>query len=322
MSRYVLIASTLAALVIAAALPRRAAAQYERLPSPLPPTVNEVYPDTIYLDELGRPAAPYSYPAVPQPYGQPWTWQLMPEGLIYRAYLAGIKESRLSSTWVSERRSGGQWESTLGGRVGLLRYGTQDAFWPEGWQLDVEAAAFPRLDLEEHRDLDAADFRAGVPLTWRRGVLEAKFAYYHLSAHAGDEFLIKNPDFERINFSRDVLVLGAAIRPTVNTRFYAEAGWSFYTDISEPWEFQFGAEYAPREPTGWRGGPFLAVNGHLREEVDFGGNVVVETGWAWRSAEVGRLFRAGFQYVNGKSRQFQFFDQFEEQIGGGIWYDY
>ncbi|MAT67937.1 MAG: hypothetical protein CMJ58_00255 [Planctomycetaceae bacterium] len=49
-----------------------------------------------------------------------------------------------------------------------------------------------------------------MPLTWRNGLYQAKLAYYHLSSHAGDEFLLAaSPDFTRINFSRNALVLGA-----------------------------------------------------------------------------------------------------------------
>jgi hypothetical protein len=68
--------------------------------------------------------------------------------------------------------------------------------------------------------------------------------------------------------------------------------------------------------------PFFAVNGYLREEVRFGGNFVVQTGLQWRSAFNGGRFRMGVEYYNGKSRQFEFFNRFEQQIGGGLWYDY
>ena len=51
------------------------------------------------------------------------------------------------------------------------------------------------------------------------------------------------------------------------------------------------------------------------------GNVVLEAGWLWRGNSTGTL-RTGFHYFNGKSNQFQFFDNFEEQIGGGVWYDF
>ena len=56
--------------------------------------------------------------------------------------------------------------------------------------------------------------------------------------------------------------------------------------------------------------------------VDFGGHVVVQTGWQWRGLGAGHLMRFGVEYLNGKSRQFQFLDEHEEQIGLGLWYDY
>ena len=251
-----------------------------------------------------------------------WTWQILPDGLMYRSYLAGVKESRIASSWVHEKDMGWLWEATLGGRVGLLRLGTSDPFHPEGFQLDIEGAAFPRLDLDDGRDLISVDFRFGVPLTYRQGPWEAKFAYYHQSSHLGDEFIERNPMVTRINFSRDVLVLGGAIRPIESIRLYAEVGWAFFSDFSDPWEFQFGAEYSPTWSTDCCGAPFLAVGSHLREEVDFGGYLVVQVGWQWRGLGPGHLMRAGVEYLNGKGRQFQFLNEHEEQIGLGVWYDY
>ncbi len=72
---------------------------------------------------------------------------------------------------------------------------------------------------------------------------------------------------------------------------------------------------------GRRGTPFFAINGHLREEHNFGGNVVFQAGWLWRGNRT-RTLRAGFHYYNGKSNQFEFFDNFEEQIGGGLWCEF
>ncbi|MGC3968639.1 MAG: DUF1207 domain-containing protein [Pirellulales bacterium] len=103
---------------------------------------------------------------------------------------------------------------------------------------------------------------------------------------------------------------------------YGEAGWAFHSDVSEPWEFQFGAEYSPLTKPGLGGAPFLAVNGQLRQELDFGGNVVVQAGWQWRARNRGHLFRVGMQYYNGKSDQFEFYDQGENKVGVGLWYDY
>ncbi len=248
--------------------------------------------------------------------------QVLPDGLIYRSYLAGKREPRFASAWMHERDRGWIWDVALGGRVGLMRYGTQDPNFPEGVQIDLEGAAFPRLDMEHKEDLVAADFRIGLPLTFGNRRFQTKLAAYHLSSHVGDEYMVRYQTLDRINFSRNVLVWGNSFYWTDELRLYAEAGWAFYVNGgSEPWEFQFGAEYAPAMPTGPRPAPFVAVNTHLREEVDFGGNLVVQTGVAWRGM-AGHILRLGMEYYTGKSDQFEFYDRFEDKLGLGIWYDY
>ena len=282
------------------------------------PVLIEPSGGTIYLD-----GPTLQSPHGPVPYQAPWSWQILPEGLIYRSYLAGAKEPRLSSVLFHERDDEWLWDPTIGARVGVLRYGTPAVDVPEGWQLDVEAAAFPRLDPHEDMDLRSSDFRVGTVVTYGVGRWQSKFGYYHLSSHLGDEFLLKNNGFERVNYSRDAIVLGQSFNPIEDLRLYAETAWAFqYLGGSEPWEFQVGFDYSPVRVTGFRGAPFLAVNGHLREEHDFGGNVVLQTGWQWRGAGPGRLLRTGFHYYNGKSPQYSFFDEHEEQFGLGLWYDY
>jgi hypothetical protein len=249
-------------------------------------------------------------------------WQLMPQGLIYRSYLAGAKESRFRSEWNHEASDRNIWDITLGGNVGILRHGTRGDVRPEGWQLGIEGAGLVRLDIDENRDVDAADYRFGIPLTWGDAIHQVKFAYYHLSSHVGDEFLLKNPGFTRLNYSRDVLVLGQSLYPQENWRVYGEIGYAFDNDVSDPWELQCGVDWAPGGRTGPRGAPFAAVNGALREEIDFGGNFVAQAGWCWRRSPASGLFRMGVDYYNGKDDQFSFFDESIEKVGFGMWYDY
>jgi len=253
---------------------------------------------------------------------EPWSWTLIPEGLIYRSYQAGPKESRFGSVWFQEQRRGSAlWDIALGGRVGVLRYGNKSAVHPEGWQLDLEGAAFPRLDIDEGRDLVSADFRFGIPLTYGMGRYQMKVGYYHLSSHLGDEF-IERTGARRINYVRDAVVWAHSYFLSPDLRTYGEIAYSYNVDGgAEPWEIQFGLEYAPPCPTGVRGAPFVAVNALLQQEHDYSGMFTMQAGWAWRNA-VGRLFRAGVHYHNGKSPQYEFFNQNEEQIGVGIWYDY
>lgn len=258
------------------------------------------------------------------PEGEPWSLQLLPGGLLYQSYLAGPREPRFGYEWLYDtQREAWVNEVALGGRMGLLRFGNFDAQSPEGWQLDMEGAAFPRLAAGS-LDLVAADFRFGIPLTWRQGPYQVKLAYYHLSSHAGDEFLLAAPPgFTRINFSRNAFVLGAGYFPLPDLRLYSEIGYGFLNDGgNQPWEFQFGAEYRPSQPTGWRGAPFWALNAHLREEVNFGGSFTAEAGWAWRGARSAHLLRLGVQYFSGHTRQFEFLGRTEDLFGLGIWLDH
>jgi len=252
-----------------------------------------------------------------------WSWQLLPDGLIYKSYLAGLKEPRISGTWSHDKNMGWFLDVALGGRVGILRYGTHDNLHPQGWQIDIEGAAFPRINLSENWDLDSSDFRFGVPITYGIGRYQMKIAGYHLSSHVGDEYLVRHPNYQRINFSRDVLVWGHSFYPCDDLRLYGEVGYAVREDGgSEPWEFQFGADYSPGYPTGIQGAPFAAINAHLREEVDFGGEFVVQAGWSWRGRRTRHLFRTGVQYFTGKSSQYQFFTRNEQTVGVGLWYDY
>ncbi len=273
-------------------------------------------PESSWSEEFGG----NSFPCPPEL----WHWHVLPDGLIYRSYQAGVHEPRLAIVAFHEEGSQSFWDGTLGGRVGLLRYGTPAALYPQGWQLDVEAAAMVRLTLDEIRDFETADYRVGVPVTYGVQNWQFKFAVYHLSSHLGDEFAIANPGSldDRINYVRDAIVLGASYYPHPVLRLYSEAAYAVNVDGgAKPWEFQFGAELSKPGPTGAYGTPFWAVNGHLREEHDFGGDVSTQLGWLWRGRS-GQVSRAGLHYFNGKSSQYQIFDESEQQIGFGLWYDY
>ena len=249
------------------------------------------------------------------------SFDFLPDGLIYRPYLAGPKESR---TGIQIIKIGNDWvfDSSIGGQWGVLRYGTSDPSFPLGLQLDIEASAQLRHRQFGESGFLASDYRVGVPLSFSRNNHKTKFGVYFLRANPSEGLI------DRISslwtepfFSRNSLVLGHSIYLTKRFRVYGEAGYAFQTEVSDPWEFQFGAEYAPICPTGLFGAPFLAANLYLREELDYGGTFTAQAGWAWRKKR-GRLFRLGIQYANGKSNQLSLHDWNEQQIGFGIWHDY
>lgn len=254
---------------------------------------------------------------------QPYEYQILPEGLIYRSYIAGPKEPRMASNWLNQDGRGMIWEATLGGRVGLIRNGTRGALAPEGWQIDLEGAAQARVDWEDNSDLDAADFRAGLLFTWRRNRFAFKAGYYHVSSHLGDEYMLKNPDFVRRNYVRDSVVAGMFFHMTESLGLYNEVGYAVGAQGgAEPLEYQTGIQYMPLVCVGPKGAPFAGFNAHFRQEFgqDAGFNAVA--GWVWVGPRSGHSLRIGAQYYNGPSLQYSFFDQHEKLVGGGIWFDY
>lgn len=250
-------------------------------------------------------------------------WQLLPSGLMYRSYLAGEKEPRFQFLPMFNTNGGTVLETAMGGRVGLLRYGTHDSMVPEGWQFDMEGGVLARLDAERQWDLDAADFRVGFLSTWRQGPDSFKAGYYHISSHIGDEFLIANPGFVRLNYVRDSLIVGWTHDLTLDTQVYGEIGYAFnYDGGALPLEFQFGVQYSPTCETGLRGAPFSALNVHIREDYNFATSINLAAGWQWRGMESDHRFRLGLQCFNGPSAQYSFGNQHETLVGGGAWFDF
>lgn len=282
----------------------------ELLPGEFGPQSGEAPADTLFMDELA--------PDV-------WSWQWLPAGLIYRSYMAGMHEPRMALVAFYETGSSrALWDATLGGRIGLLRYGDYDPLRPQGYQLDLYGAAIARLDVENSQDLDSTDYVFGIPLTYGIDEWQFKLGYAHLSSHLGDELAIREPGAlnERVNYVRDSIVFGTSVYLLPEWRQYGEVGWAFHhSGGAEPIEAQIGLELSPPGPSGRDVVPFLAINTHLRQEHDFGGDFSVQAGWL-RRGDFGQTLRFGAHFFNGKSSQFQFFDNSEVQIGLGIWYDY
>jgi hypothetical protein len=252
-------------------------------------------------------------------------WEILPPGLMYRSYLAGEKEPRMAwSALYDFKRERTVWETALGGRAGLLRYGTDDILNPQGFQLDAEGAVFTRLlPGEPSTMMEAADFRFGFLATYRKERTAYKVGYYHISSHLGDEFLIANPTFPRINYVRDAAIVGVMRDLTPSIQAYGEVANALGREGgAEPWEFQWGCQYCPAPIMGNRGAPYAGVNFYSRQDFNFEPSLNVIVGWNWVGSRTGERFRVGMQYYNGPALQYSFFDRRERLLGGGLWFDY
>jgi hypothetical protein len=282
-------------------------------PSAYPPVVDPVYAEPFFAGAPDRWDTPSA--------GVPWTWQLLADGLIWRSYLAGVKEPRFGLLISNQSGFGAIWDANIGARFSLLRYGTPTAYRPEGFEVQLEGAAMPRLQpLLESSPLVSTDFRIGVPVVYASGPWQFKTGYYHVSAHLGDEYMEMHPTVDRINYVRDSIMFGVGYYYSEDLRLFAEFDYApGVSGGAEPCEFQFGFDYSPAVR---HGAPFFAAYGNLRQEVDFGGFLVVQTGWQWRGGAAMHTLRLGVEYFNGQSPQYEFFDTFEQHAGFGIWYDF
>lgn len=244
---------------------------------------------------------------------------------MYKSYIAGEKEPRMQFVQLYDTRSNQRmWEAVLGGRVGLLRYGSFGSIKPQGFQLDVEGAVFARVLPDEFSDmLGGSDYRAGLLGTNRFNGTAVKYGYYHISSHIGDEFLLANPTFNRINYVRDSLIAGVTQDLKYSTQIYGEIAYALGAcGGAKPLEFQFGAQYLPVAKSSLRGAPYIAANYHIREDFGFQGGFNTVAGWGWQGLQTRHRFRIGLQYYNGPSLQYQFLNRVENLYGGGFYFDY
>jgi hypothetical protein len=357
----VLVAAVVAILCSTAPTAARAQPPVSVLPAPASPPVASDDPGAMAMPRLLPPTSPGGPVVLDIPYEEaadgpdgpdgfltpgvsfpeefadlwaprPWHWQLLPNNLIYTSYLAGPKEPRIGTVWYQDYAgdplqpsisNGILWDTTLGGRASILRYGSDPVLHPQGFEVQIEGAAFVRLDPQDDRDLRSADYRFGVPLVYGVGRWQTKLAYYHNSAHLGDEALLKHQWFPRVNYVRDVIVWGNSYYLFDWLRLYGEVGWAFFNSGgSQPWEVQYGAELIQARPTGIHGAPFAAINAMNRQERDWGGNLCVQTGWAWRGRRSEKLFRIGFEYLTGTDQQYEFTFYNQNRYGVGMWYDF
>ncbi len=252
-----------------------------------------------------------------------YEWQALPDGLLWRSYLAAPQEPRISMVLLRTADQANYWDATLGGRVGLLRYGTLGAFQPRGWQWDLEGAVMTRLDLGNSEDVVSMDYRFGTEMTRSEGPWAMKFGYFHISSHVGDEFLERNPGFARVNYVTESMVFGLSRNMSEAIRLYGETAYAFHiAGGADRFQFQMGAEYSPMATYSKRGAPFAAINMDIRQAVDFDPAINFQTGWQWKGGLSGRSLRLGLELYDGHSTQFQFFDQTQQHIGFGAWFDY
>lgn len=129
------------------------------------------------------------------------------------------------------------------------------------WGVGLQAAIFALFDLNaESKDLINADYRVGIPISWRMGLTSAQLRLYHQSSHLGDEYLLRSAEnrASRVNLSYEAvdLKLSRELFDGV-LRVYGGGGVLFDQDPADldPGMLQAGAELR---------GPWTFADGLLR----------------------------------------------------------
>ncbi len=197
--------------------------------------------------------------------------------------------------------------------------------------MGILAGVFAQFNLDAgSTDLINSDYVIGFPVSWRSGLVSARARLYHQSSHLGDEFLLGNPGFNRVNLSYEAAdALVSLDAPGGWARLYAGGSYLLHR---EPAMDRTGAQWGLelRGPTmaapTWRGHfqrlrltPVLGADFKSFEELGWDINANVVGGLEWSKAGADRRFRILVNYYRGFSPYGQFFAQKIEMVGAGVY---
>lgn len=261
-----------------------------------------------------------------------------PSDDVFRPLMADPKQPQFFASYHSVQRR--EPTSTVKGvgksvNVGSVGFGDNFGFYTKrqgcnGWQVGLLAGVFAQFNLDApSSDLINADYIVGIPVSWRHGGWSMRVRLYHQSSHVGDEFLLENPGFNRVNLSFEEVeaILSYAHRWI---RLYVGGGYLVHREpaMLDRNRVQWGLEL--RGPTidspvlgrvlpGLQLTPVLGADFKSFEELQWiiNGNVV--GGFEWSKPGAKRRFRLLMNYYRGFYPYGQFFNEKVESVGVGLY---
>jgi len=248
----------------------------------------------------------------------------LPKDDVFRPLLADPKEPRFSASYqrmrfdergIPGQRSGDTTDvGTIGAGLSFGLGGLRQKQECNGLQVGVFGAIFSQFDMDsESSDLINSDFVAGLPFTFRDGPLSGRARVYHQSSHLGDEFLLDNPDVDRVNLSYEAIdaVLSLDVGPA---RLYGGGGYLIRTEPDLERGFaQWGGELrldalAIELSERARALPIVGADFHVFEEQDWDVTTSVVGGVEFGNVIAGRRLRLLFVYLDGFLPYSQYFN--------------
>lgn len=251
---------------------------------------------------------------------------IFPTGDLFRPLVADPKQPQFFVSFIEMRSPTEQLTAAsvgFGENFGLYR-------WPgakpgDGWQLNFVGGLFAQFNLDApSSDLINADYNVGFTLTHRTGPYSARLRVYHQSSHLGDEFLISQPNVERINLSIEGIDAVASYE-WERWRLYGGLGYLINRDPDDldPGFAEAGVEYRGQRFR-WELGRLVGgIHVLSAEEQDWEVAVSVKLGLELGQADPGRRrVRVMAEYYDGFSPFGQFFNTEIKYAGVGVYFGF
>ncbi len=190
------------------------------------------------------------------------------------------------------------------------------------WDIGLHAGVFAIFDMDaDSTDLINADYFVAAAASYRRGDFSLLGRILHLSGHLGDEFILRNPDIERINLAYEGISLLASYDLNPSVRLYGGGEYWIGRDPGslDPWTIQYGVELrSPRAFLGDSLRPVAAADVKHVQETDWDANVSLRAGVQLEGGRLPNNMQLLVEYYNGHSPNGQLFNREIEYIGIGL----
>lgn len=160
----------------------------------------------------------------------------------------------------------------------------------DGTQISLNAGLFAQFNLSTpSANLVNADYTVGLALSKRVGSWSGRLNVYHLSSHLGDEFILDDPNIERVNLS----LIGAEALASYDWEHWRVYGGGGYLLHRNPEDIQrglarVGMEYRATERLWELGRPVAGLDVHSIEAQDWDTGISFKAGFEFGQPEPGR----------------------------------
>ncbi|MFY4728513.1 DUF1207 domain-containing protein [Nitrospira sp. BLG_2] len=246
----------------------------------------------------------------------------LPRGLLFAPLHADPRWPHFSAAYRGYRTN--NLTATFGGNFGetFSIYRNRAPFNGQ-WEFVIQAGLFSLFDLSAASlDLVNADYTVGVLTTYRSGNFSGIVRLHHQSSHLGDEFLLSNPQVERINLSYEELDVKLSYEWFSWLRTYGGAGYLVhrYPSSVKPVTTQWGVEWT--SPVSFFNGsirPICYTDFQMNEYSNWAIAQSLMAGLRFENARIGnRQLQLLAEYFAGPSPNGQFYTRHAQWFGIGL----